>query len=152
MLQPMSCSCSPLRTVVNDLKGRLPTSFSGNKQAVMAVYHLSSFSKTTALPTRCANEVGTFSVRQIELQHGAPPVLLDDRNLSVLLILDEMMKAQNAFQKTAYFYYPQIDSPKRFTRPFPLWLLRTYKPTTWNGTPSCHSPASLTTYPWEVLP
>ena len=66
---------------------QFPTSYNGNKYAVVFVDYLTKWPEVFAVPDQTADTIAHLLVEQIVCRHGVPAELLSDRGSAFLSVL-----------------------------------------------------------------
>ena len=107
-LQPIPVGGPFHRVGVDTLQ--LPTSFDGNKYAVVFLDYLTKWAEVVAVPDQTAKTVARLFVEEVVCRHGAPQELLSDRSpnfMSELFL--EVCRLLDVKKVNISGYHPQCD-------------------------------------------
>lgn len=86
----------------------------GNEVIVTAIYHLSKFLVTKALPNGSAEHVARFIVEDIILKYGAPRILISNQGKVFMSeLIETINKTFNTEHRRTSPYHPQNEWPNR---------------------------------------
>ena len=97
---------------------QFPTSYNGNKYAVVFVDYLTKWPEVFAVPDQTADTIAHLLVEQIVCRHGVPAELLSDRGSAFLsVLLQEVYQLLGTHKVSTTAYHPQTDGlVERFNR------------------------------------
>ncbi|KZS19711.1 Uncharacterized protein APZ42_013760 [Daphnia magna] len=100
----------PFERLGMDILGPFPLSKSGNKSIVVAVYYVTKWEETRALPSADASEVADFLVKCVLLRHGAPPQLTtDQKRCFTAKVTQKVLQALKTNHRTTTAYRSQAN-------------------------------------------
>ena len=89
---------------------QFPTSYNGNKYAVVFVDYLTKWPEVFAVPDQTADTIAHLLVEQIVCRHGVPTELLSDRGSAFLsVLLQEVYQLLGTHKVSTTAYHPQTD-------------------------------------------
>ena len=106
---------------------QFPTSYDGNKYAVVFVDYLTKWPEVFAVPDQTAITIAHLLVEEVICRHGVPAELLSDRGSAFLsALLQDVYQLMGTHKVSTTAYHPQTDGlVERFNRTLIDMLVKT---------------------------